>query len=274
MRRLALSCSALLLVAACAGAVQPFALVASSPGGLEVGQQRILIGLVDPESQEFLADPDVEAVATFTGPDGVEMESPLSFLWAVPDQRGLYRAMVEFPQPGSWSVSVSADGYETTEPTPFPVGEDTAMPQVGDEGPAVATRTGADHDLADITTDPEPDPDLYRLSLDEALADDRPTVVVFATPAFCTSQTCGPMLDEVKEMTDDHPAVDFMHVEIYQNLDANSFEDLVPVEAVEEWGLPSEPWVFVTDSEGVVTARFEGAMDPQELADALVELDI
>lgn len=272
MRRLALSCCALVVVAACAGAVQPFALVASSPGSLEVGEQRILLGLVDPESQEFLADPDVEATATFTGPEGAEVEAPLSFLWAIPDQRGLYRARVEFPQAGSWSVTVSADGYETTEPTPFPVGEDSTMPQVGDEGPAVATRTGADHDLADITTDPEPDPDLYRLSLDEALADDRPTVVVFATPAFCSSQTCGPMLDEVKAMTADHPGVDFLHIEIYENLDADSFEDLEPVEAVEEWGLPSEPWVFVTDSDGVVTARFEGAMDPQELREALVDL--
>lgn len=273
MRRLALSCCALLMVTACAGATQPFALVASSPGSLEVGEQRILLGLVDPETQEFLADPDVEATAIFTGPEGAQVEAPLSFLWAIPDQRGLYRALVDFPRPGSWSVSVSAEGYETTEPIPFPVGEDTAMPQVGDEGPAVATRTGADHDLAEITTDPEPDPDLYRLSLDQALNDDRPTVVVFATPAFCSSQTCGPMLDEVKDMTSEHPGVDFLHIEIYENLEADSFEDLEPVDAVEEWGLPSEPWVFVTDSEGVVTARFEGAMDPQELADALVELE-
>lgn len=269
MRRLALSSCALLLLAACSGTVQPFALVASSPGSLEAGEQRILLGLVDPESQESLADPEVEATATFTGPDDTEVEAPLEFLWAIPDQRGLYRATVEFPRPGSWSVTVNADGYAATEPTPFPVNEETSMPQVGDEAPAVATRTTADHELAQITTDPEPDPELYGMSLDEALANDRPTVVVFATPAFCSSQTCGPLLDEVKAMTEDHPDADFLHVEIYENLDAESFEDLVPVEAVEEWSLPSEPWVFVTDPAGVVTDSFEGAMDPQELAEAL-----
>jgi hypothetical protein len=270
MRRLlVLSCGLLIAVAACGPTVQPFALVASAPGGLQVGEQRILLGLVDPETQEFLPDPEVAASATFTGPDATTIDVPLEFIWAVPDERGLYRAQVEFEQAGSWSVSVSAEGYDSTEPTPFPVAEDTAMPQVGEVAPAVATRTAADHDLAAITSDPDPDPDFYRLSLDEALADDRPTVIVFATPAFCTSQTCGPMLEDVKEMAGDHPGVDFLHVEVYENLDATSFEELEPVEAVEEWALPSEPWVFVTDSEGVITARFEGAMDARELAEAL-----
>lgn len=271
MRRLAVL--ALVILASCSGPPQPIALVASSPGSLTVGEQRILVGLVDPESQAFLADPEVEATATFTAPDGAVVDTPLDFLWAIPDRRGLYRAVVRFDVPGSWSVAVSADGYEKTEPIPFPVIEESTMPQVGEEGPAVATPTTADHDLGDITTDPDPDPDLYRMSLDEALRDNRPTVVVFATPAFCTSQTCGPMLDEVKAMTDNYPNIDFLHVEIYENLEADSFEDLVPVEAVETWALPSEPWVFVTDSNGVVTARFEGAMDPQELADALLSLE-
>lgn len=259
--------SAVLL--ACGSSVQPFALVASSPGSLEPGPQRILLGLVNPESQEFMADPEIEAEATFTAPDGRAVEVPLEFIWAIPDQRGLYRGTVDFHEAGSWTVSVSATGHDPTEPVPFPVNEETNLPGVGETGPAVATRTTADHELREITTDPDPDPDMYRLSLDEALNDDRPTVVVFATPAFCTSQTCGPMLDDVKELSDDYPEVDFLHVEIYENLDAADFEDLIAVEAVEEWGLPSEPWVFVTDAGGVVTARFEGAMDPSELAEAL-----
>lgn len=270
MRRLlALSCCLAILTLACGSGVQPLTLVASSPGSLEVGPQRILLGLVDPDSQEFLADPETGAEASFTGPDGTSIEVPLDFIWAIPDQRGLYRGMVEFGEAGSWMVTVSAEGYQTTQPTPFSVNEETSMPAVGERGPAVATRTSADHDLGDITTDPQPDPDLYRLSLDEAMTDDRPTVVVFATPAFCRTQTCGPMLDDVKGLTDDYPEVDFLHVEIYENLDAESFEDLVTTEAAEEWGLPSEPWVFVTDAEGSITARFEGAMDPQELSQAL-----
>src|SRR5690606_14994210 len=140
--------------------------------------------------------------------------------WAVPDQRGLYRAEVDFSSPGGWSISITADGYAATEPTLMMVADDTAMPQVGEPAPAVATRTGDDNPLEEITTDPQPEPDFYRLSLDDALDDDRPTVVIFATPAFCTSATCGPVLETAKQVQADHPGVDFLHVEIYENLDA------------------------------------------------------
>lgn len=46
--------------------------------------------------------------------------------------------------------------------------------------------------LEELTTDYTPDPDLYQLTIAEALITGRPTVIVFATPAFCTSPTCGP----------------------------------------------------------------------------------
>lgn len=261
-----------LLLAACSAPLQPLAIVASHPQSLEVGEQRILVGLIDTESQAFLASPDVGATATLVGPDGETLpDVPLDFIWAVPDQRGLYRAVVDFPAPGAWSVTVEAEGYAPTEPTLVMVSEDTAMPQVGDPAPPVATRT-ATADFSEISTDPSPEPAFYSLSLDEALTDERPTVVIFATPAFCTSATCGPVLESAKQVAQDHPAVDFVHVEIYENLDAESFEDLVTVEAVDAWELPSEPWVFVTDADGTVTARFEGTVAPAELEAALAAL--
>lgn len=269
-RKLSAVAALTFVAGACGGGAQPFALVASSPGSLEVGTQRVLLGLIDPESQEFLASPEVAATADFTGPGGESiLDVPLEFMWGVPDVRGLYRAFVALPTAGAWSVTIAADGLAETEPTMLMVEQETAMPQVGDPAPPVATRTSADADLSTISSDPEPDPDLYRLSLDDALADDRPTVIVFATPAFCTSETCGPVLDNVKVVAAEHPEADFVHVEIYENLDADSFEDLVAVPAVQVWSLPSEPWVFVTDGEGVITARFEGAVDPAELASAV-----
>jgi hypothetical protein len=77
------------------------------------------------------------------------------------------------------------------------------------------------------------------------------------------------MLDQVKAVTEAHPSANFLHVEIYENLDATSADELIIVPAVIAWGLPSEPWVFVIDSEGIVAARFEGAMMASELEAAL-----
>ncbi len=256
--------------ASCGGEDQPLALVASSPGSIGVGEQRLLLGVVDPESQAFLAAPDRKATASFTGPnDEVLAGVPLDFIWALEGRRGLYRALVDFPQPGVWTVEISASGLPTSMPAQMFVAEDVAMPQVGEPAPPVVTRTSADHDLVEITTDPDPDPSFYRLSLDEALGDGRPTVIVFATPAFCTTETCGPVLDMVKEFAVDQRGADFLHVEVYENLDAARFEDLVTVAAVDTWALPSEPWVFVTDSNGIIIARFEGTVDVSELGAAL-----
>jgi len=70
----------------------------------------------------------------------------------------------------------------------------------------------------------------------------------------------------------DFPLVNFIHVEIYENLDATTREELWVVEAVDVWRLPSEPWVFVVDATGTIAARFEGAVDPAELRAALEEL--
>src|SRR5690606_25741438 len=121
----------------------------------------------------------------FTGPNEESIaDVPLEFMWGVPEIRGPYRAMVDLPAAGAWSVQISAEGMAASEPTMLMVNAETPMPQIGDRGPRVETPTGADTDLNLISSDPEPNPDFYRLSLDDALDDDRPTIVVFATPAF------------------------------------------------------------------------------------------
>jgi hypothetical protein len=58
-------------------------------------------------------------------------------------------------------------------------------------------------------------PRFYELSVDEAVTSGRPTVVVFATPAFCQSATRRPIVELVREVADDHPEVDIVHVEPY-----------------------------------------------------------
>lgn len=258
----------------CGQTEENLAVVASSPGTLgTMAEQRILIGLVDPETSEFLASPDLAASATFIGPDQQAMEVPAEFLWSVEGVRGLYVSRVEFDAPGQWSVRLHPEGMGPTPATPIVVVDDVAIPEVGDPAPAVATRTSADHPLEEITSDPDPAPAFYELSLDAALGNGRPTVVIFATPAFCASQSCGPLLDQVQSLAPGYPGINFVHVEIYENLDAESFDDLRTVPAVAAWGLPSEPWVFFVDQAGVVSARFEGAAFDGEIIAALASLD-
>lgn len=258
------------VLAACTMAEENLAVVANAPGTFAVGEtQRLMVGLVDSETADFLASPELPATAILTSPDERQIEAPAEFMWTIPDAIGLYLVRATFDQEGTWWVRLRPEGMGPTQQAAFTVSATDAVPGVGDLAPAVKTSTLADHPLEEISSDDDPDPALYGLSLDAALSNGRPTVVVFATPAFCVSQTCGPMLNQVKAVAATHPSANFLHIEIYENLDATSSDDLIIVPAVMAWGLPSEPWVFVIDSEGVVAARFEGAMMAPELEAAL-----
>lgn len=249
----------------------PFALVATSQGSLAPGEQRIMVGLLDADGEKWLASPDLTATVTVIDESGSQLDNyPTDFLWTIPDVRGLYVAHVDFPAAGVFQLTVDADGYDTTAPTPLTVVEDPTVVLPGDPAPMSETRTAADYpDLSTISTDTDPDPTMYDKTVAEAVSDGTPAVIVFASPGFCVSQTCGPMLDQVKSLRAGFPGVDFVHVEIYEDLQVQSFEDLSPVEATSEWGLPSEPWVFVVDSEGMVSASFEGAVSEEELTAAI-----
>ena len=55
-----------------------------------------------------------------------------------------------------------------------------------------------------LTTSKVPDRELYGSSVADALAAKSPFVVVFATPKFCTSRTCGPVVDVVSDVRRKH----------------------------------------------------------------------
>jgi hypothetical protein len=273
MRRLVpVLVSAALLITACGSdEVTPFAIMASSNGSIGLGEQRVMIALVDPETDEFLAAPDREATMTLSDENGSPLGSyPMEFLWTVEDVRGVYVARPEIPEAATYQATVDAEGLATAGPVGFVAFEDAPLIQPGEAAPASVTRTVADYpDLSIISSDPDPDPAMYEMTVAEAVSNGTPSVIVFATPGFCTSETCGPLLDQVKTLRPDYPGLDFVHVEIYEDLQVESVEDLVTVPAVTEWGLPSEPWVFVVDASGTVTAAFEGAVSDVELAAAI-----
>lgn len=273
MRRLALLVTSLGLVAsACGGPdVNAQAVIASSQGSVGVGQQRVLIAVVDVETGQSLAGPDVAVTATLRDRIGTPLgEYQGEFVWMVPDVRGLYKFEMEIPGPGTFQVTLEGDQIGDLAPAGLVTVEDPQMVHVGDPALLSDTRTSDDHDLGEITTDPDPEPSFYEMTVAEAV-ESGPSVIVFATPAWCTTQTCGPLLDQVKELSADFPDLNYVHVEIYENINASSFDDLVVVPSVLEWGLPSEPWVFVTDAGGVVIAALEGVALESELTVAFTE---
>lgn len=141
-------------------------------------------------------------------------------------------------------------------------------PDVGQRAPDVHTPTPAEvgGDLAKIDTRIPPD-DMHE-DLATVLGR-KPVVLVFATPQFCQSRICGPVVDEeeqVKQVYGDRVA--FIHMEIYN--ENNPAKGVRP--QVRAYRLPSEPWTFVIDRHGIVSARFEGALSVREMEAAVAEV--
>ena len=106
-----------------------------------------------------------------------------------------------------------------------------------------------------------------------ALAGGKPLVIAFATPAFCESRTCGPVMDSVMDpLYEKHKdeAV-FIHIEPYKLKELREGAGLIPVKAAEEWRLQTEPWIFVVDRAGKGSAKFEGIIALDEVEAALAE---
>lgn len=238
---------------------------------LAVGRERVLVSALDRDNRSLVSDTPVGLV--LYAPDGTAREEvETRFIWAIPEVRGLWAANVTFDVPGNWTLAVRGTDGRLVDGAPFSVATESLAVGVGERAPASRSKTLSDAPIGTITSDPQPDDRLYRVTVAEAVTSGRPTVVVFATPAFCTSRTCGPTLETAKGLVDDYPSVNWIHVEVYENLDAPSTAALVVADPVIEWGLPNEPWVFVVDASGVVADRFEGVVDRTELGDALARV--
>jgi len=249
-----------------------FPVVASSE--IVVGANRLQIGLID-QNDAPVRSPKTTLQVGFLGPGDQEpsSETTKSFVWTIKPVQGLWVGEASFDKPGEWEarIDVNGGGYDAGVRTIFEVKKEGTTPEIGEKAPKVDTPTISDvADLLEITTDSDPARRFYEMSIVDALESGRPAVIVFATPKFCTSQVCGPTLSLVKDIAKEFPRVNFIHIEPY-DLDKVP-EKLEPVAAVTAWGLPSEPWVFVTDSKGQLAAKYEGSVSSTELIQMLRSL--
>ncbi len=247
-------------------------IVANSPGSVSVnGTQRMMTAILG-SGVPYLGGPDIAATVLFHSPSGgdpIRVEAD----WVTTDVSplGLYVSLIDFAEDGVWGVAVELDG-EVTDTALYEVVQASATPQPGALAPLSITPISADvDDLAEITTDPEPDPSFYELSIGDAVANGRPSIVVFSTPAFCETALCGPTTDIVKAAVASRGDVDVVHVEPFDIAQAQQGVK-VPIEALAEWGIVTEPWVFVVDAEGKVVRSFEGILGQEELILALEEV--
>lgn len=278
-------------------ALQP--VIASSE--LVVGPNRFTMGILDhggtpiPDAKVHLkffeivgqvqgnqaqATPRFEADATFRSPGREAGLPPLETVIRPDGTRisvasggddvGVYEAQVTFDKAGDWGVEADVTGADAAHSgvvrTPFKVLAQSTTPAIGSPAPRSQNMTVKDDpQFKLIDTSAHPSADMHTETVAEAIAQHHPTLVLFATPGYCTSRLCGPELELARKLEPKYQGkVDFIHIEIYKN---PATKELMP--AVEEWHLQSEPWFFIVDRDGNVAAKFEGPTTLEELDAAL-----
>ena len=253
-----------------------------------VGPNRFVFSFIDPKTNLPAASPDRTVSVAFIPPGATDPGTavPATFVWAIEGSRGDYVANTEFPTAGQWkAVFVTQAPNKPAEAigVGFDVLDKASTVGVGQPAPATSNPTAADVDgnLAMISSDAHPDPAFYQTTVADALAAHKPFVLVFATPAFCTSAQCGPTLDRVKAAAAAAPKdVAFINVEPYKLAYADgklqpvldTQGQLQTVDASNQWGLVSEPWIFTVGADGIVKGSFEGVVGDGELTAAIADI--
>lgn len=179
---------------------------------------------------------------------------------------GVYVGRATFDKPGAWGVEVTVTepGFSTeAKRIALTVLEKDPSPAVGTQAPLtkISTLNDVSGDRTKICSALEDDRELHRLSIEEAVTNGKPTVILFATPRFCHTQTCGPNLQVIQSIAQNYSdRVNFVHVEIYKNFD--TFET---VEALREWNLETEPWLVFVDKSGKIVRKYEGGITSKEI---------
>ena len=247
-------------------------------GDLGVGTNRVGFVLTSPDG--IVTAPSAKVTPRYLPPGGSEWQPrPPTMAKFNPwpyGTRGLYTTELTFDGAGSWTVDIAPDGQHGPSGAArldFEVRETPYAPAVGSPALKSRNKTIADvQTLDELTTGSLQDPDLYRTTIADAVASGSPTVVVFASPAYCVNAVCGPQLEVLQELKNRYKErANFIHVDFYDNPHEvqGDLESARLSPTVREWRLPSIEWTFVIDRQGIVSARFEAFVTIEELEEAL-----
>jgi len=171
----------------------------------------------------------------------------------------VYSTQLDFPGAGEWRIAaiLKQDGELKGALLPsVAVGEFERVPKPGQHALVIHTPTAQDAggELSKITTRKPPDSQ-NKVDYADALGKE-PIVLLFATPQFCQSRVCGPVVDVAEQAKSEYgDKAAFIHMEIYNENDPG--KGVRP--QVRAFHLPSEPWLFAIDRQGVVREAVEGA---------------
>jgi hypothetical protein len=253
----------------------------AATGSFTPGTRRLAFGLTEnsggfiyaPTAVYFAQNPAAPAKGPFLAPADPMSVAPQyrSKQNSGPgDIKAIYAAQIPIPSAGTFDVlSVTRTNKGEIGATgEIAVARSSPIPNVGQRPPAIATDTVATTggNVALLTTRQPPE-QMHAVSLNTVLGK-RPIALLFSTPVLCVSRVCGPVTDVAVQLQHEFGnRITFIHEEVYVNNQPS--KGLRP--QLKAFHLQTEPWLFVINRHGIITARIEGAFGTTELRKALAQ---
>lgn len=233
---------------------------------------RVPFGLADIDGPLPKSSSPREVEVSVEAPDGTVLvdRTPATFR-----EDGLPRGYYTFgftpEEPGFFNYTVHTDAGDfpsqvTVAPADDPVVSTIVRP--GSPMPPLQTPTVADARGVDPICTREPACALHDRTVAEVVGT-APMAVMVATPAYCKTAICGPVLDLMLEAMGGFPGVSFVHVEPFAD-PASGELDLSP--AAVELGLPFEPIFYTVGPDGIVRDRLDYIFDGSEITETIARL--
>lgn len=247
---------------------------------LVIGPNRFAVGLFDGQGQ-VVQDADVHFhYFDLSDPAApvLEMEADATAVHTPDGQTTIFTHERAFDRAGEWGVEVQAhfpDGSTALKRIGFEVLADSPTLKPGQTAPGLETLTlpTIGDDLGKLTSATDPNPAFYELTLAEAITNGKPTVLLFATPAFCQTRFCGPAYEQISELHDRYgETINFIHVEVYTGLPDPSSNNWEIAPAMNAFGLTTEPWLYLIAADGRIFYRVESVFTADEVERQLAAL--
>ena len=244
---------------------------------IAIGRNRLTFGLIDSDKSPLRVK-IVKVDYLYMDAQKIEVlvEDEAEYIqWPV-TKSGVYVSRVNFQNPGIWMIRIKGvddEGNQFFGETKFNVKPKSFTPAIDSKVPKSKNKTLKDvGNIDEISSSIDPDLNLYKLTVLDAINNDFPTLVVFATPKFCMTQTRGPQVSIVSRLREQYyDKVNFIHIEIYENINeiGGDIEKAKISPVVMEWGIVSEPYTFIIKRNGLLHSKFEGYTSENELSDAI-----
>jgi hypothetical protein len=177
---------------------------------------------------------------------------------------------VNIDKPGIYTLLVN-DGPEAGAAVQVLNATEVLIPLVGSQLPGFDTPTFDNHRGVEPVCTRTPEPcEFHNITLNEALALNKPIAYLVGTPAHCSTGTCSPALESlinVKKSIGD--AMIFLHTEIYSDDKAAT---VAP--AVIALKMNYEPAIYITDATGKIIERLDAVFDADEISAAIASLGL